>query len=262
MSLTTLEKTLNALKKSCLVSYAQEFEDIILYRMLHDIQHGFYVDVGCGHPQNISVTKFFYERGWRGMNIDPRAGIIDLYAKERPEDINLNIAVSNQARSLNFYEWGDMSTFDYDNVRRLGEDKFKKPVLLELKTLTQVFDEALPDRIISFLKIDVEKHEKEVLQGLDLNRYRPLAIAIESTLPCTSTACYHEWEHILNDNAYKIIYEGGINRYYAPREQYDRISANMANCRIQPFIKFDQLQNLCAAFSEIKTGGETDNAGS
>lgn len=42
-----------------LESYAQELEDLILYSVLRDVEHGFYIDVGANDPTDISVTKFF-----------------------------------------------------------------------------------------------------------------------------------------------------------------------------------------------------------
>ena len=53
------------------VSYAQNFEDVILWRALHDVTPGFYIDIGANSPTIDSVTKAFYERGWRGINVEP-----------------------------------------------------------------------------------------------------------------------------------------------------------------------------------------------
>jgi peptide methionine sulfoxide reductase MsrB len=54
-----------------LITYAQNQEDIMLHRALRDVQKGFFIDVGAQHPVVDSVTKFFYDQGWRGINIDP-----------------------------------------------------------------------------------------------------------------------------------------------------------------------------------------------
>ena len=53
------------------ISYAQNFEDVILWRAFKNLQNGFYVDVGANDPINDSVTQAFYEKGWRGINIEP-----------------------------------------------------------------------------------------------------------------------------------------------------------------------------------------------
>src|SRR5688572_245936 len=75
------------------VSYAQNGEDIVLARGLrHD--DGFYVDIGAFDPDRDSVTKLFYERGWRGINVDPVPEVIALFERDRPRDINVQIAIS------------------------------------------------------------------------------------------------------------------------------------------------------------------------
>jgi hypothetical protein len=46
------------------ISYAQNFEDVMLERAFADLAEGFYVDVGAWDPDLESVTRHFYERGW------------------------------------------------------------------------------------------------------------------------------------------------------------------------------------------------------
>ena len=44
-----------------LVSYAQNGEDVRLWRVFAALSRGFYVDVGAGEPVTNSVTKLFYD---------------------------------------------------------------------------------------------------------------------------------------------------------------------------------------------------------
>jgi hypothetical protein len=44
------------------ISYAQNLEDVMLYRALKHVECGFYIDVGAQHPVIDSVTKAFYDR--------------------------------------------------------------------------------------------------------------------------------------------------------------------------------------------------------
>ena len=55
------------------VSYAQNFEDVMLWRALKHISNGFYIDVGAWSPDIDSVTRIFYEHGWRGVNVEPNS---------------------------------------------------------------------------------------------------------------------------------------------------------------------------------------------
>ena len=41
------------------ISYAQNFEDVMLRRVLKHVENGFYIDVGAQDPSADSVTKLF-----------------------------------------------------------------------------------------------------------------------------------------------------------------------------------------------------------
>jgi len=82
------------------ISYAQKFEDVMLWRALKHIEDGFYIDVGAWSPDIDSVTRAFYERGWRGINVEPNPTFHAQLAERRTRDINLRMAVSDKAGSL------------------------------------------------------------------------------------------------------------------------------------------------------------------
>ena len=86
-----------------MISYAQNFEDVMLWRALKNVKNGFYVDVGAGRPELDSVTKHFYEQGWHGINIEPHSEDFLLLAAARPRDVNLNIAIGPQKWTENTY---------------------------------------------------------------------------------------------------------------------------------------------------------------
>src|SRR4051794_37044121 len=86
-----------------MISYAQNYEDVVLARVLADVSRGFYVDVGANHPEQDSITRHFSDHGWRGINIEPGRFYTDL-AAARPRDVNLHVAVSMVAGPVTFYE--------------------------------------------------------------------------------------------------------------------------------------------------------------
>jgi hypothetical protein len=86
------------------ISYAQNFEDVMLWRALGDVANGFYVDVGAAWPREHSVTAAFYDRGWCGINIEPNLSFLNLLNEDRPRDINLNILVGEvSAEQVDFF---------------------------------------------------------------------------------------------------------------------------------------------------------------
>ena len=57
-------------------SYAQNFEDVILWRALKHVENGCYVDIGANDPVVDSVSLAFYERGWRGVHVESSSSAV------------------------------------------------------------------------------------------------------------------------------------------------------------------------------------------
>lgn len=220
------------------VSYAQNYEDVMLQRALKDVACGFYIDVGANDPETDSVTKAFYDRGWRGINIEPVPTFFQKLNEERPRDINLNFAASANFESSTFYEIPEtgLSTFNKDiaedHKRQHGFDFTIYEV--DAKPLTKICEEyhIAP---IHFLKIDVEGGEGQVLEGLDFSKIRPWIILVESTIPLSQSENYSEWEHYLLESEYTFVYFDGLNRFYVANEK-----SNLAKAFRSPPNVFDQ----------------------
>ena len=204
-----------------LESYAQELEDVLIYSVLRDIPNGFYIDVGANDPTNINVTKFFYERGWHGINVEPLQSRCILLEEQRPRDINLCIGLGSKRDKLAMFGEDEGATFSKEIATRgtyaNNSDENTKTIL----TLTEVFHKYCePRQQIHFCKIDVEGYEKEVLEGIkDWDEFRPWLFVIESTLPGTYIPCHEQWEHILIENDYLFAFKNGINRYYIDKQK-------------------------------------------
>src|SRR6516164_11044063 len=93
--------------KEAIISYAQTREDVLLWRALHSIKRGFYIDVGAHDPTALSVTRAFYDRGWRGINVEPNPLYAERLRKERPRDLTLEVALGHSPGTATFYEFGD-----------------------------------------------------------------------------------------------------------------------------------------------------------
>src|SRR5262245_56098042 len=86
-----------------MLSYAQNGEDIVLGRAFAGVEHGFYIDVGASDPVDDSVTFHFYERGWRGVNVEADAAEYEHLVAARTKDVNLHAAVGLGDEPLTFY---------------------------------------------------------------------------------------------------------------------------------------------------------------
>jgi len=207
------------------VSYAQNCEDVVLWRALKDVDRGFYVDCGAYHPTHHSVTRAFYDRGWRGINVEPLPALIRKFDEQRISDFNVAVALSDKsAEAVDFYEVADtgLSTLDPQLARQHDKTGFiTSKIAVATVTLSQVLDEVSP-AAIHFLKVDVEGAERLVLSGLDFNRYRPWIIVVEATRPLSPELTELTWEDILLGACYEFAYFDGLNRYYVAREHRER----------------------------------------
>jgi FkbM family methyltransferase len=204
-----------------MISYAQNLEDVLLRRVFSHAEDGFYIDVGANDPVHDSVTKHFYDRGWRGINIEPQRGPYTRLCAQRQNDINLNIGLSNTDSALEFLECRSnpgLSTFSAEmaNVWREQGTEFVKR-LVPVMTLAQVCEEHV-DRPVDFLKIDAEAHEREVIQGGDWERWRPRVILIEAVWP-------DRWEPMILAAHYHFAAFDGLNRYYVRSEDRELLKA-------------------------------------
>lgn len=85
-----------------MVSYTPNFEDVLLRRCFPDVKDGFYVDIGAFDPTLSSVTKWFYDNGWTGVNVEP-GPIFEEIERSRPRDINIRAAVTDRVGEEEFF---------------------------------------------------------------------------------------------------------------------------------------------------------------
>ena len=166
-------------------SYSQEGEDLILTRILGEKKEGFYIDVGAHHPKRFSNTFLFYEKGWRGINIEARPGSKKIFDKIRPCDINVEVPISSEDKILKYYMYNEpaLNGFSEEMSKSrngLREYKIIKEIDLHTKTLKDVLDSNMMEgQHIDFMTIDVEGLDYDVLVSNDWAKYKPSIILIE-----------------------------------------------------------------------------------
>ena len=132
-------------------TYSPSLEDVILFIPLFDIKNGFYIDAGGFDPVYCSVTKAFYLRGWRGINIEPQPDKIKLLNQDRPNDINLQIAVGKSTGNVKIYI-SDQLTSLYEKNAKLLRSYANESVVVKMDTLGNICNMFLKELILTFVK--------------------------------------------------------------------------------------------------------------
>ncbi|WOB44716.1 FkbM family methyltransferase [Thermoleptolyngbya oregonensis NK1-22] len=198
------------------ISYAQHFEDVLLWRALKHVEDGFYIDVGAFHPEIASVSKAFYDNGWRGVHVEPLRQYAALLREHRPDEVVLEVALTEKSGIITFYEISDagLSTGDATIAEGHRQQGFLvQEITVPCIPMADIF-QRYGDRPIHWLKIDVEGLERSVLRGWGDSPVRPWIVVIESTLPNTTTDTHDHWETELTLRGYTSVLFDGLNRYY------------------------------------------------
>jgi len=221
------------------LSFSQNLEDFRLSRALSNIENGTYVDIGAYDPVHDSVSAHFYERGWRGVNVEPVIEKFQQYALIRPEDLTINNLIGSKTGEGIFYEVENtgLSTMDLGTASKIT--KYPK-ITRSIKVIT--LDELLdlnPNGEIHWMKIDVEGAEEQVLKGWVENKKRPWVILLEATVPSTQVRRTFEDNPVLVNFGYKLAYFDGLNEYFVHNKHLE-----LCESFTLPISVFDQIKTL------------------
>lgn len=192
-------------------SYSQHGEDLLLWKLVYDWPVKCYVDVGAYDPVDMSVTKVFYDQGWRGVNVEPIADRHQRFVEHRPDELNICAVVGRHGGPRKFYEstvcpgW---STTTEHGRKRLDDALYgyvERDVFQV--TLKSLLDHACYSTV-GFLKIDAEGAEYEILVGnVWTGNRRPAVVMYETHLLPTAGQCAKLMEAV----DYKFLVEFGGN---------------------------------------------------
>jgi FkbM family methyltransferase len=205
-----------------MITYAQNFEDVMIARLFSADYCGFYVDIGAAHPEYLSVTCHFYKQGWSGINVEPSMRFYPLLCEARPKDTNLNCAIGQKTGRATFYEFtqfAENSTLERDvadKIARTGQPSTTHEV--EVMRLVDLCNMYVKERTIDFMKIDVEGGELGVLEGADWGTYRPRLLIVEAAIVNSQEENSATWERILIEANYHKIWFDGLNNFYLRNE--------------------------------------------
>lgn len=245
------------------ISYAQNFEDVMLWRAFKHIEHGFYVDVGAQDPVIDSVSKAFYDRGWRGVHIEPVPHYAELLRSSRPDETVLQVALSDSEGTLdlNVIAETGLSTAVEAYARRHRNERLLEVQRVSVPAMTlKSALQAYVGKQVHWLKIDVEGYEAQVLRGWDSRELRPWVMVVEATIPGSAETDYAIWDSIVVAAGYRFVYFDGLNRFYVAQEHAELESAFNAPPNVFDDIKLTEHSSLCSELLAAHRAREVDLA--
>jgi FkbM family methyltransferase len=177
------------------LGYAQFGEDLILSHLFHQlgIHKPTYLDIGANEPRYISNTYFFYQRGSRGVLIEPNPFLYKKLKAVRPHDTVLNTGIGfNEVAAADFYVFPNyangLSTFSEKEARHweevgmkgLGKIPVEKVIKMPLTPVNSILEKYFGAKAPNFISLDVEGLDLDILKSMDFNKYQPEVICVET----------------------------------------------------------------------------------
>lgn len=202
------------------LSYAQNYEDVRLWRAFRDVEKGRYIDVGGQDPVRDSVSLAFYERGWRGIHVEPTPTYAEALRNARPEETVFEAAVTTAPGPIRFFDipTTGLSTGIAEIAEKHGSVGWDyREILVPAVTLAGLLESYGPE-LVHWLKIDVEGMEADVIASWGDHPARPAVLVIEATAPMTQTKTHWAWRQMVLDRGYNDVVFDGLSQFFVHKD--------------------------------------------
>lgn len=201
--------------------YSQFGEDKILFEIFQGKTSGICVEVGANNGVDDSTSLFFEKIGWKCILVEPNPSLCQEIRASRNALI-YECAASNQNGIKTLYvaegavRSDGLSTIstnkeDHERIKSLGFRS--RPVQVHTMTIDEILADAQIDDNIDFISIDVEGHEYEAIEGLSLERWKPMIILVEDNSNFENNII----SKYLKKIGYFKFMRTGVNDWYAHR---------------------------------------------
>lgn len=191
--------------------------DRLIKEFFADTKAGFFVDVGAADPVKNSQSWLFEQMGWSGVVIEPRPDFAEKLRQGRRAKV-YEVACSspaNASRELRLNLAGGHSSLNERFV--IAGLQPQGAAMVAIRTLDDILAELQVSAPIDFVSIDVEGHEREVLEGFDLDRWRPRLLLIEDHV------LDRRLHRVLQHRGYKWVRRTDFNGWYVPADNPMRV---------------------------------------
>lgn len=180
--------------------YSQDKQDEILDKhVFKGYKRGVFVEIGAWDGVCFSNTLFFEkERKWTGITIEPLPDRYEQLVKNRPNTINLNVAINDVEGETEFLAIsgntgmlsGIKSNYDTRHLQRIEKETTElQTQATTIKVQTQRLDSVFRQHNIQrvhYLSIDAEGSEMNIVRSIDFDFTYIDVIGFENNYPETT----------------------------------------------------------------------------
>jgi FkbM family methyltransferase len=197
-------------------------------RALKHVEGGRYVDIGANDPVADSVSYAFYDRGWSGIAVEPVPMYAERLREVRPRDQVVEAAITGHGDgTITLHQIADtgLSTLLDDVGAEHREAGWEvEDVTVQTRRLDSLLENAgWQAQDIHFVVIDTEGAERQVLETVDLGRWRPWVLVVEATRPNGTEPTHDAWEQLVLGAGYRFCLFDGLSRFYVAQEKANEL---------------------------------------
>lgn len=214
------------------ISYSQCGEDLIVdfvFKIVLGVSEISYLDIGAYHPTDLNNTYLFYSQGHQGVCVEPDPVLFEEIKRIRPRDTCLTAGVGGLGRAkAEFYRMTTrtLNTFsraEAERYQNYGGQKIEEVLEVPMISVNTIIEDHFPSGP-SYVSLDVEGLDLEILKSFDFGRYRPSVFCVE-TLTYTedrSERKLHEIIEFMSSQGYFVYADTYINTIFVDRDSWAR----------------------------------------
>ena len=189
-------------------SFAQLKQDLFVLSMLNSRKGGFFIEIGAGDGITFSNSYLLEKHfNWHGILVEPNKTFYKSCLASRKCQIINKILIESPSNKVKFYE---KSIGEFSHSEGFGDvnaSEIKSHYFVETIKFDELFSTS--DVSIDFLSIDTEGSELEILNSINLSKYKPTIICIEHNFEKTKRIYFKKY---LSKYGYSLMYSG-ISRW-------------------------------------------------
>lgn len=164
--------------------YSQNNEQDFILEHFKDKPNGTFLDIGAFHPKLLSNTRCLFERGFKGVYIEPCASLHQAFLDEIKDDPQMQLiteCIGLAVGEVEFFDSGmdAVSTTDAKWAKKWAAAGANyTPSKVSMITVPMMLEKAIHKKF-DFISLDTEGNVKDILGQLDLRSLGTQMICVE-----------------------------------------------------------------------------------